>query len=69
MFDLLKERELLSEDQARFYIAEIVLALEHLHKVDTVLHCCYTILTSTSDSTIIYLIRIYSYILITCTDF
>jgi len=37
-FDLLDRHEGLSEDSARFYLAEIVLALEYLHKVSTLLY-------------------------------
>jgi hypothetical protein len=46
MFDLLNE-VVLMEKEARIYIAEIVLALEHLHKVGTVLHW-YMILSLSS---------------------
>jgi len=42
----MNEREILTEDEARFYIAEIVLALEHLHKVGTVSHCYMTLTLS-----------------------
>lgn len=32
LFFLLKKRKTLTEDQARFYTAQIVLAIEYLHK-------------------------------------
>ena len=38
MFTHLNQRERFTEDEARLYIAEVTLALEHLHKV---LHCFY----------------------------
>lgn len=38
MTNLLRQKGPFTEDQARIYIAEVVLAIEHLHKVGTLLH-------------------------------
>ena len=35
MFTHLNQRERFTEDEARLYIAEVTLALEHLHNVST----------------------------------
>lgn len=34
LFNLLQKRKYFTEDQARFYVVQIVLAIEHLHKSD-----------------------------------
>ncbi|KAM3141821.1 hypothetical protein pb186bvf_006143 [Paramecium bursaria] len=36
LFNLLQKRKVFTEDQARFYAAQIVLALEHLHSKDII---------------------------------
>jgi len=36
LFNLLQKRRTLTEDQARFYAAQIVLAIEHLHSLDII---------------------------------
>lgn len=39
MFTHLYQRDHFSEDEVRIYIGEIILALEHLHKVGA--QCCF----------------------------
>jgi Protein kinase domain. len=38
LFTHLYQREKFTEDEVRIYIGEIILALEHLHKVGTLPH-------------------------------
>ena len=40
MFTHLYQREKFTENEVRIYIGEIVLALEHLHKVVVDINCC-----------------------------
>jgi hypothetical protein len=38
MVSILEEQKKLPENYAKFYIAEIMLAIEHLHEVGTLFH-------------------------------
>ena len=48
LFWHLQKETRFSEERARFYIAELVLALEHLHKYDIVYRCVFPYHTSIS---------------------
>jgi serine/threonine protein kinase len=39
MYELLNKRERLTEIESQLYIAEIIPAIEHVHKVGTLSHC------------------------------
>lgn len=41
LFWHLQKETRFSEERARFYVAELILALEHLHKYDIVYRCVY----------------------------
>lgn len=45
LFTHLYQRERFHEDEVRLYIGEIILALEHLHKVSTILPLKFSFLT------------------------